>query len=72
MPLYEYECEKCHKIEEVMQKISDGPLEFCGQEGCDGKLTKLMSMSSFSLKGTGWYTTDYKSKPSDSKSSPKE
>jgi putative FmdB family regulatory protein len=58
MPLYEYKCSDCEKVHEVIQKFSDAPLEIC--PSCQGPLTKLMSMSSFSLKGTGWYTTDYK------------
>ncbi|MEO5969851.1 MAG: zinc ribbon domain-containing protein [Bdellovibrionia bacterium] len=58
MPLYEYKCSNCQKVHEEIQKFSDAPLEIC--PSCQGPLTKLMSMSSFSLKGTGWYTTDYK------------
>ncbi len=62
MPLYEYECSACQKVHEVMQKFSDAPLTNCPE--CSGPVTKLMSMSSFSLKGSGWYTTDYKRKSS--------
>jgi putative FmdB family regulatory protein len=58
MPLYEYECAPCRKVHEVMQKFSDAPLAECPD--CQGPVTKLMSRSSFALKGTGWYTTDYK------------
>jgi putative FmdB family regulatory protein len=61
MPLYEYQCTKCGKIEEVIQKFSDDPLSTCRH--CSGKLNKLISQSSFHLKGTGWYVTDYASKP---------
>ena len=63
MPIYEYECTKCGCLEEVYQKFSDKPLTKCKQ--CSGKLHKLISQSSFHLKGTGWYVTDYanKSKP---------
>jgi putative FmdB family regulatory protein len=63
MPIYEYECKECGKIQEVSQKFSDKPLAQCKQ--CSGKLHKLISHSSFHLKGTGWYVTDYanKSKP---------
>ena len=60
MPLYEYQCSKCEKIHEVMQKFSDAPLTECPD--CRGSLSKLMSMTSFALKGSGWYTTDYKRK----------
>lgn len=58
MPLYEYECSSCKKVHEVMQKFSDPLLTECPE--CKGPMRKLMSMTSFALKGTGWYTTDYK------------
>ena len=58
MPRYEYECIKCQKVHEVIQKFSDAPLEKCPE--CGGPITKVFSQSSFALKGTGWYTTDYK------------
>jgi len=60
MPIYEYECSKCGHIEEVMQKFSDKPLSRC--PNCNGKLRKLMSQSTFHLKGSGWYVTDYANK----------
>jgi putative FmdB family regulatory protein len=58
MPLYEYQCLNCEKVHEVMQKFSDAPLQECPE--CKGPVSKLMSLSSFALKGSGWYTTDYK------------
>ncbi|MGD9233516.1 MAG: zinc ribbon domain-containing protein [Desulfobacterales bacterium] len=60
MPIYEYECSKCGRIDEVLQKFSDKPLAKC--KHCSGKLHKLISHSSFHLKGTGWYITDYANK----------
>lgn len=66
MPIYEYECTKCGNHQEAMQKISDKPLTKCGQ--CSGKLVKLISQSSFHLKGTGWYVTDYANKSSNTSS----
>ena len=60
MPIYEYECTKCGKIEEAIQKFSDKPLSKC--QSCAGKLHKLVSQSTFHLKGTGWYVTDYANK----------
>lgn len=57
MPIYEYECARCGRIEEVFQKFSDKPLTRCKK--CSGKLHKLISQSSFHLKGSGWYATDY-------------
>jgi putative FmdB family regulatory protein len=65
MPIYEYSCSKCGKTIEVLQKFSDKPLR--KHEKCGGGLSKLISASSFHLKGTGWYKTDYaaKSAPAD-------
>ena len=64
MPIYEYECTACGKIEEVLQKISEKPMTKCHH--CSGKLHKLMSQSTFHLKGTGWYATDYATKSASS------
>ena len=60
MPIYEYECTKCGEVEEVFQQFSDKPLKKCRH--CSGKLHKLISQSTFHLKGTGWYVTDYANK----------
>jgi len=60
MPIYEYECTKCGKIEEAIQKFSDKPITKC--KHCSGNLHKLISQNSFHLKGTGWYVTDYANK----------
>jgi putative FmdB family regulatory protein len=60
MPIYEYECTRCGATAEVFQKLSDKPLQKC--KHCSGKLHKLISQSSFQLKGTGWYVTDYANK----------
>ena len=62
MPIYEYDCPKCSKTLEVIQSISDGPLKTCPE--CQGPVEKRMSKTRFELKGTGWYTTDYKKKAS--------
>ena len=60
MPIYEYECTKCGKMTEAIQRFSDPPLSKCSQ--CSGELHKLISMSTFHLKGSGWYVTDYAGK----------
>lgn len=60
MPIYEYQCDQCGKVEEALQKITDRPLTKCAH--CSGRLHKLVSQSSFHLKGTGWYVTDYAGK----------
>ena len=64
MPIYEYECNQCGKIEEALQKFSDKPLTRCRR--CKGKLTRLVSQSTFHLKGSGWYATDYANKSKNS------
>lgn len=60
MPIYEYKCQKCGRQFEAFQGISDPELKSC--KFCKGKVHKMMSLSSFSLKGSGWYVTDYKGK----------
>ena len=64
MPIYEYLCEKCGSHIEVIQKISDAPLKRCAK--CRGKLEKTVSRTSFQLKGSGWYVTDYSRKDASS------
>ena len=65
MPIYEYVCSKCNRQFEVIQKFSDEPLKTCSE--CKGKLNKIISQSSFQLKGAGWYVTDYASKAKSTK-----
>ena len=60
MPIYEYRCLKCSKDFEAMQKFSDAPVSKC--PSCSGTVKKKMSSSSFQLKGSGWYMTDYAKK----------
>lgn len=57
MPIYEYICTACNHEFEKIQKFSDEPIREC--EKCGGKVEKKISQSSFALKGTGWYITDY-------------
>jgi putative FmdB family regulatory protein len=68
MPIYEYQCQKCGQFE-VTQRITEKPLGKCPT--CKGKVKKLISNTSFQLKGTGWYVTDYarKGQNGDAKSS---
>jgi putative FmdB family regulatory protein len=56
MPIYEYRCEHCGDFEE-MQRITDPPLTKCPR--CRRKVRRLISSTSFQLKGSGWYVTDY-------------
>ncbi|MEO8601904.1 MAG: zinc ribbon domain-containing protein [bacterium] len=62
MPIYEYQCEKCGEFE-VTQRITEGPLKKCPT--CKRKVKKLISSTSFQLKGSGWYVTDYARKGKD-------
>jgi len=58
MPIYEYHCEGCGSDFEVMQRITATPVESCELCG-EGPVHKLISQSTFILKGSGWYVTDY-------------
>lgn len=62
MPIYEYKCQICDYNTEVLQKVTDEPMVICPNCGKD-QLIKLLSNTSFQLKGTGWYATDFKDKP---------
>jgi len=57
VPLYEYQCKKCHSLSERIQKFSDPPLEICPH--CGGELEQLLSAPAVQFKGSGWYVTDY-------------
>lgn len=59
MPTYEYRCKACGNEFEYQQRISDPPKSECEQ--CGGALEKLISRSSFLLKGSGWYKDLYSS-----------
>ncbi len=67
MPIYEFKCESCAHIDEILMKMSDPAPEKCSV--CGAKVHKIMSQSSFSLKGTGWYVTDYKNNGQQNKES---
>ena len=60
MPVYEYACEKCKHEFEVEQRISDDPVRTCPK--CRArKVKRLISRTSFVLKGSGWYSDLYSS-----------
>lgn len=59
MPVYEYQCAGCKRHFEELQKVSDKPLKKC--KICGGALSRLISQTSFSLKGGGWYKDGYSS-----------
>lgn len=68
MPLYEYQCNQCGEREEVIQKFSDPPLGLCSR--CGGEMKKLFSSPAIQFKGSGFYKTDYASKPAGTASVP--
>ena len=57
MPLYEYKCERCGVVFEVLQRFSDQRLKV--HKGCGGTVERLLSATSFKFKGSGFYITDY-------------
>ena len=63
MPTYEYECAKCGMVFEHFQSIKAPKLTHCTQEGCRGKVTRLLGTGGgIIFKGGGFYETDYRSK----------
>lgn len=58
MPIYEYGCQNCGHTLDARQKFSDPPLRTC--PACsEDSLERLISESSFALKGSGWYADGY-------------
>jgi len=57
MPVYEYQCRKCGKVFDSIQKFSDEPLKL--HADCGGDLDRLISAPALHFKGSGWYVTDY-------------
>lgn len=57
MPVYEYECLSCQEITELWQGLADAQLTTC--PACQGPVKKIISMSSFALKGSGWFADGY-------------
>ena len=62
MPIYEYRCASCGHQQEFLQKVSDAPLTTCTACG-KPEFSKMLTAAGFQLKGSGWYATDFKSKP---------
>ena len=67
MPLYEYECKKCHHRFERIQKFSDPHVKKCPE--CGGPIEQMISAPAVQFKGSGWYVTDYAKKSSAPRSS---
>ncbi|MDO8285437.1 MAG: zinc ribbon domain-containing protein [Rhodoferax sp.] len=59
MPIYAYKCESCGFAKDVLQKMSDAPLDTC--PNCSQPtFKKQLTAAGFQLKGSGWYATDFK------------
>jgi putative FmdB family regulatory protein len=67
MPLYEYQCKKCHHRFERIQKFSDPHVKKCPD--CGGPVEQMVSAPAVQFKGSGWYVTDYAKKPAGGSSS---
>jgi putative FmdB family regulatory protein len=61
VPIYEYKCQKCGKELELMHKVNDPAPPKCPECQAEGSLEKLVSRTSFQLKGGGWYSDLYSS-----------
>jgi putative FmdB family regulatory protein len=57
MPMYEYKCQGCGQVFELLQRFSDEPLTT--HEACGGAVERLISAPGLHFKGSGWYITDY-------------
>ena len=60
MPLYEYECTKCHRRTEKIESVSGPHLKKCPH--CGGKVEQAITAPAIQFKGSGWYVTDYAGK----------
>jgi putative FmdB family regulatory protein len=63
MPIYEFRCSQCGQDMELLMKLSDPHPTRCSHCNQEGFLTKRISQTNFVLKGSGWYETDFKTKP---------
>ena len=70
MPIYEYTCSECEKLSDVLQKLNEPAPERCPACGAEGTLTRVVSRTSFVLKGGGWGADLYASKKTDGASAP--
>jgi len=64
VPLYEYECTKCHRKTEKIESVAGPHLKKCPH--CGGKVERLVGAPAIQFKGAGWYVTDYAGKKSGS------
>ena len=59
MPIYAYRCEACGHARDVLQKMSDAPLTTCPACGAE-QFAKQITAAGFQLKGSGWYSSDFR------------
>jgi putative FmdB family regulatory protein len=69
MPIYEYRCTECQQLFEEWSKHVEDSNKSYNCPICKGQARRIMSNTSFALKGDGWYATDYGSRRSDTASS---
>lgn len=67
MPLYEYECPKCHHRFELIEKNTAPETHKCPK--CGAKAQRLLAAPAIQFKGSGWYVTDYAGKSGGASSS---
>jgi putative FmdB family regulatory protein len=60
VPLYEYQCTKCHRRTEKIESVSGPHLKKCPH--CGAKVERLLAAPAIQFKGAGWYVTDYAGK----------
>lgn len=67
--MYTYQCEKCGIRFDRIQSFGAKPLAHCPE--CQGRVRRLIQPAGIVFKGSGWYITDSKKKPTESKSESK-
>jgi putative FmdB family regulatory protein len=70
VPLYEYECAKCHHRFEKIERVTASTVKTCPV--CGGKAERLLASPAIQFKGSGWYVTDYARQGSASQGKEKE
>ena len=61
MPIYNFKCTTCDIIYKKLMRITDDSIAECPECGSNENASKMIGRTSFILKGTGWYKTDYAS-----------
>ncbi len=64
MPLYEYECKRCHTHFEEFQSMKDAPLKDCMVQECGGTMERLISSTHIGLCDTHMLRDAYKTRES--------